>query len=105
MDRARARWRDLRLPSSLHLNTNLAHHTTMAKYRTPPDTISLIIGILLQMYQNLFEDDALQIALRESFDLFHSSQEEQDLALAIQLSLVSEKGEQTGCVDNGIPFF
>jgi len=55
------------------------------------------------MYQTLHEEEALEIALKESLDMFHSTQEEEDLALAIQLSLVNEKGEQNDCGDSGNP--
>jgi len=57
------------------------------------------------MYQTLYEDEALEIALRESLDMFQSTQEEEDLALAIQLSLVKEKGEEIYCGDSGTPSF
>jgi hypothetical protein len=55
------------------------------------------------MYQTLYEEEALEIALRESLDMFHSSREEEDLALALQLSLVNERGQQTDCGESGIP--
>ena len=55
-------------------------------------------------YQTLHEEEALEIALRESLDLFHTTQEEDDLAFAIQLSLVSEKGEQKDCGETGMTF-
>jgi hypothetical protein len=57
------------------------------------------------MYQTLYEDEAMEIALRESLDMFHSTQEEEDLALAIQLSLVKEKGEEYDYGDSGTPSF
>lgn len=57
------------------------------------------------MYQTLYEDEAMEIALRESLDMFHSTQEEEDLALAIQLSLVKEKGEEHDCGYSGTPLF
>lgn len=57
-----------------------------------------------QTYQTLYEEEALEIALRESLDLFHTSREEEDLALAIQLSLIGEEGEQMDCGESGMAF-
>lgn len=59
---------------------------------------------VFQTYQTLYEEEALEIALRESLDLFHTSQEGEDLALAIQLSLVSEEGERMDCGESGMAF-
>jgi hypothetical protein len=42
------------------------------------------------MYQTSHEEEALQIALSESLHLYHSTQEEEDMALAIQMSLINE---------------
>jgi hypothetical protein len=53
------------------------------------------------MYQTLYEDEAMEIALRDSLDMFQSTQEEEDLALAIQLSLVKEKEQENYWGDSG----
>jgi hypothetical protein len=57
------------------------------------------------MYQTLYEDEAMEIALRDSLDMFQSSQEEEDLALAIQLSLVKDKEQENYWGDRGTPSF
>lgn len=47
-----------------------------------------------QKYQTLHFEEALQIALSESLHIHNSTKEEQDLALAIQMSLVNEEPNQ-----------
>lgn len=47
-----------------------------------------------QKYQTLHFEEALQIALSESLGMYHSTKEEQELALAIQMSLVNEEPDQ-----------
>jgi Ubiquitin interaction motif len=52
------------------------------------------------MYQTLHEEEALQAALSESLHLYHSLQEEEDLALAIQMSLVNEAERKLDCSES-----
>jgi hypothetical protein len=54
----------------------------------------LLIAGHYHKYQTLHFDEALQIALSESLDIHNSTKEEQDLALAIQMSLVNEEPDQ-----------
>jgi Ubiquitin interaction motif len=57
----------------------------------------------LAKYQTLHFDEALQIALSESLHTYNSSQEDEDLALAIQMSLANEDSQkQFSCSDSGI---
>jgi hypothetical protein len=54
-------------------------------------------------YQTLQEEDALEIALRESKDMYQIDKEAADLALALEMSLV-ERNEETAasCTGSGI---
>jgi len=65
----------------------------------------LLIPGHYESYQTLHFEEALQIALSESLHMYHSTKEEEDLALAIQMSLVNEEPNQQierCCSDNGI---
>jgi hypothetical protein len=44
--------------------------------------------------QTLNEQDALQIALSESLSMHHSRMEEEELAIAIEMSLIQEEEEK-----------
>jgi hypothetical protein len=51
----------------------------------------------------LQEEDALEIALRESKEMYQIDKEATDLALALELSLVEENEEATAsCSESGI---
>jgi hypothetical protein len=53
-------------------------------------------------YQTLLEEDALEIALRESKEMYQIGKEASDLALALELSLAEEKEETNSiCSDTG----
>jgi hypothetical protein len=51
--------------------------------------------------QTLNEEDALQIALSESLSMHHSRVEEEELAMAIEMSLMQEE-EEKEIKDSGI---
>jgi hypothetical protein len=54
----------------------------------------------------LHEEDALEIALRESKEMYQIDKEASDLALALELSLVEEKEETNSiCSETGTFYF
>lgn len=57
-------------------------------------------------YQTLQEEDALEIALRESKEMYQIDKEATDLALALELSLIEDKQDIIDrCSESGIPWF
>lgn len=55
-------------------------------------------------YQDINENDALQIALCESLQMYQNNKENKDLELAIKLSLADANGN-CGCLDGRLPCF
>ena len=47
------------------------------------------------MYQDMLEEEALQVALGESLSMYEIDQEEQELAKAIRLSMLNQPPEVT----------